>query len=276
MRAVTWYQRIHWHASRKVAGGSVTSRSFISAISSRLRRTSGCGSAAAICARGLGVTPNPVLHAEDDIGQAGVEAVALRRVDLAIIGDLLQQAAEAELQADGEVGAEMLRAADAAVDLVFALLGVQVREVEIGVPVLLPIRHEVDHRRAGERGDRIDVDGMPIQQRPEAAAHRNRPVEAAAGVVALDRDVLQPHIVDHHAGAAHRLDDLPIFGRREDQPPVVVVHRADDLPLLGRVRHLGRAQRLVAGFEGEGGGLDEKCWHGTSFHHEVTGGRGNK
>ena len=79
------------------------------------------------------------MHAQDDIGQPGVEAVVLRRVDLTIVGDLLQQAAEAELQTDGEVGAKMLRTADAAVNLVFALLGVQVREVEIGVPVLLPI-----------------------------------------------------------------------------------------------------------------------------------------
>ncbi len=89
--------------------------------------------------RSLDMPPDPILHAQDDIGQPGVEAIVLRRVDLTIIGDLLQQAAEAELQTDGEVGAKMLRTADTAVDLVFALLGVQVREVEIGVPVLLPI-----------------------------------------------------------------------------------------------------------------------------------------
>ena len=159
---------------------------------------------------------DPVLHAEDDVGKPGVEAGRSRGIRLAARLDLPKQSAPAELQADGEVRAEVLRGADAARDLVPPLFLVQVIAAQVGVPVRRAVRHEVHHRGARERGGGVEVGRVPLEERPVRAPHRFRSEEAPARVVRLD---------------------LELHGFIEHRAVIVVVHRAAAL-LAFRLRGL--------------------------------------
>jgi hypothetical protein len=163
-------------------------------------------------------------------------------VDLAKTADALQDPAPAELEADTQIVAEMLSAANPGEEPVAALFGFQMRAAELRVPVRFAIRHEVDHVRPRQRAIGVNVHGMALQQTAEVSPACARPEERAAGMIAFDLEALQDDVRDGHARPADRLDDFPEFGRRQHQGPVIVVHRADDLPLLLGVGHLGRTQ----------------------------------
>ncbi len=213
------------------------------------------------CIRGAA---DPVLHPQHDIGQPVVERLRLRvGVDRAVVGDLIQQAAPAQVQPDLQVVAEVLRAADAGMELVKLLRRMEVRVIEVRIPADLAVRAEVDHVAAGQRAVGVKVDGMGLQQAAEVAAERDRPEEPAARMAALRRVALHLDIDNGHARRADRLDHLARVRRRQDQRPVVIIHRADDGPLLLRLGHLLAAQRR------EPLGIGAGCALHGQFGHKI-------
>jgi len=233
----------------------------------QVRRIRRVGLACGPCIRCIRGAADPVLHPQHDVGQPIVELLRLCiGVDRAIVRDLVQQAAPAQVQPDLQVMAEVLRAADAGVELVKLLRRMEVRVIEVRIPADLAVRAEVDHVAAGERAVRVQVNGMSLQQAAEVAPERDRPEEPAARMVALRRVALHLDINNGHARRADRLDDLARARRRQDQRPVVIIHRADDGPLLLRLGHLLGAQRGKALGIGAGCVFHRQCGHWTGHN----------
>ena len=156
---------------------------------------------------------DPVLHPQHDVAQPVVERLRLRvRVDCPVIGDLVQQAAPAQVQPDLQIVAEVLRAADAGVEPVALLVRVEVGVVEVRVPADRAVGAEVDHVAAGERAVRVEVDRVRFEQAAEVAAERHRAEEAAARVVALGCEPLHLDVHDGHTRCADGVDDLARSG----------------------------------------------------------------
>ena len=173
--AASWYQSIHWHTSRKVAGTSVTSLSLISAISRRLRRRTGFCSCDAMSLALPGMAGYPVLHAEKAVLEPVIEFLRLIvAVDRTIVADLVEQPAPSEREPYGHILAEMLNRADTMMELVCVLCLVQMRIVEIGIPGRLTIGKKTGHISARERTDRIDIGRMEVQE--ERGNSLRRPV----------------------------------------------------------------------------------------------------
>ena len=169
--------------------------------------------------RSFGVAANPVLHAQDDRLQPGVEILTARGIDPAVVMDLVQQPAPAQLQPNLQVLAEMLGGADAGQELVQVDLIAELVSAQVGIPVRLAVRHEVNHVTAGQRAERVEIDRVLFEQAAVVLAHRARAKEAAGGVVGLDGEALQQAVGDRHARGAHRLDDLTALRWRAGSSP---------------------------------------------------------
>ena len=201
-------------------------------------------------ARFLGCPPDPILHAQYDCFQPGVEivlALLLFRVCLsrnhqaAVVANLIQQAAPAQVQADLQILTEVLAAEDRRAAFVLVILLHEVREGESCRCESFAIGEEVRHIPAGQRTERVDVNGVRFQQATIIFTARARPEETAIGVVAHDLHPVQHDVGHLHARSAHGFHDLSSFGRRQNNGPVVEVHRALQLLLFARVLQFRRA-----------------------------------
>ena len=122
----------------------------------------------------------------------------------------------------------------------------EVANGEVGVPAGLAVRREVDHIATRQRADRVDVGWVGFEQLAVVCTDGFRAEEAAAFVVAVRFVPIKQAVGDGHPGGAHRLHDLALVGRRQDQRPVVVIHRADEFLLFGGLLELGFHQNISA------------------------------
>ena len=163
------FSNVRFTASIVVVRGSTIS----SGMGSSLKTYSGDGTELstrrrASRARGIGVVLNPGLHPQRDVFDAVVEVghlldgdeaearvvhrvfagFELGKVFLAILANLCQDAAPAQVEADLQILAEVLRCADASTELVFldgfGEFRFEVTDGEIGVPAGFAVRREVD------------------------------------------------------------------------------------------------------------------------------------
>ena len=169
-----------------------------------------------------------VLHHGDLRIVEGVVAFVVLR---ALVLQLRQNAAPALVEADLEIGREMVAVVDAGDDLIAVEDGLKVGIGVVGVPLRARRTQpfEEEEPLGGEGVQRIDVDRVLVENRAVVLAPRLEAVDGAVGMVGLER-VVECILLDE---------------------AVVVLVRAAGPRLFGRLLHLARAQERDAFVVGE-------------------------